>query len=119
MTDPAEIDLEKVKGCCSDIPKLIAAVEALREQLERCKDEFIEATHPEFGSSWRGEWERAEAAEAHVAKLAAALKNCIGSLQDLRLELSRHSRRQSSPGWPVIAEALTALAAMPTKEPAP
>ncbi len=48
---------------------LTAEVEALRVQLERCKDELVEATHPEFGSSWRGEWERAEAAEARVAEM--------------------------------------------------
>ncbi len=58
--------------------------------------------------------------KAANVKLAEALNNCVGSLQDLRLELSRHSRRQSPPGWPVIDEGIAALKAHgPAKEPTP
>ena len=55
----------------------IAAVETLRGQLERCKDEYVEAVHPEFGTAWRDEWYRAEAAEERVAELAGALAHLL------------------------------------------
>jgi hypothetical protein len=33
--DPGAIDLDEVRGCCSDIPRLKAAVEALRERIPK------------------------------------------------------------------------------------
>lgn len=57
--------------------EIIAAVETLRERLERCKDEYIEAVHPEFGTAWRDEWQRAEDAEARVVELESEIGQAI------------------------------------------
>ncbi len=140
MTDPADIDLEKVKGCCSDIPNLIAAVEALRSRnavLQRVADAKPEKLNQELldenealrermtalGEDNARRIRRVEAAEARVAKLAEALEQAA-------LELDEASNLLRGSGLPTMAgiyaraaraahTARTALAAMPTKEPAP
>ncbi len=111
MIDPAEIDLEAVKLKLqqgigfADIPdlvdRLIAAVEALREHLNQ-QDTIIstlEGTLKEAGIKHR-------AAEARVAEML-----------DGEMTLSR--RAEAAEAHAVELAGRAALAAMPTKEPAP
>ncbi len=71
MIDPAEIDLKAVKGCCSDIPNLIAAVEALRERVEDLEEQniTIRRRNGAYAEGMADANDRAEAAEARLAAL--------------------------------------------------
>ncbi len=83
--DPGAIDLDEIRGCCSDIPKLKAAVEALRARV----DALLRSLSMVYGEKQAIEtrvdilWETAEqqaemrkASEARVKELEALLERC-------------------------------------------
>ncbi len=114
MTDPAEINLEQIvirryPSCHTssivlddDFNSLIADVEALRERVAEMLDGEMKLSR------------RAEAAEAHVAELVGVLEQIIPVLD--RTNTTGEIRHGHDKVERLVK---AALAAMPTKEPAP
>ena len=81
MTDPADIDLKWIQSWStqvSPIPDLIAAVEVLRERIERMQARTIEQ-NIEYMQALGFALERANKADSHVIELKGVLENLIPS----------------------------------------
>ena len=121
--DPGAIDLEKVRGCCSDISKLKAAVEALRSlgaEMAGALAHLIEfADQTGQGNAKQQEDARAvlAATPAEALERARAIKRVLKAVRFFMEDgVAEDSPDLNKVAWQALDKALTNLDALGKEE---